>query len=65
MLNAQASTAFTASKIGSVTGIVQAGAGVADLLASATTGAYTFTPTTTGVYYAGISANTQLPREYC
>lgn len=58
MLNAPVSTATFNQQIGAVTGILQSGIGVPDLLPDAVTGVYNFTPTTTGVYHVGIHANT-------
>lgn len=58
MLDAPASTATFNQQIGSVTGILQSGTGVAGLLPGAVTGVYNFTPTTSGVYHVGVHANT-------
>jgi len=58
MLNNDVSTATFNQQIGSVSGILQSGLAVADLLPDAVTGVYNFTPTTTGVYHVGIHANT-------
>lgn len=58
MLDTPTSTATFNQQIGSATGILQSGIGIADLLPDAVTGVYTFTPATTGAYHLGLHANT-------
>lgn len=58
MLNSPASTATIADEIGSVSGILQNGLNVTDLLPQATTQTFNYTPNGTGQYHVGIHANT-------
>jgi hypothetical protein len=58
MLDSKSPTAAFSQEIGSASGIVQVGAGVANLLPEAYFSTYTFTPASSGNYNIGVHCNT-------
>lgn len=58
MLDSKSPTATFNEEIGSETGIIQSGAGVANLLPEGYTSTYSFSPPSSGEYHIGIHSNT-------
>lgn len=61
MLDSKSPTAAFNQEIGAASGIVQVGAGVANLLPEAYVSTYTFTPPSSGNYHIGVHCNTPGP----